>query len=147
MAESRIAIDTSVIVAALLGWHEAHGPALKALQHAFERARLVVPGPALVEAYAVMTRLPSPHRLSPADSLVLLEETFENAALVITLTAAELWRFLRSLPVGTVAGGGSYDAHILACADKANAAVLLTLNERDFLALGHPKMEIRGLSA
>jgi hypothetical protein len=33
------------------------------------RAKIIVAAPALVEAYAVLTRLPSPHRLSPQTSL------------------------------------------------------------------------------
>jgi toxin FitB len=144
MAERSLsAFDTSVIVAALLGWHEHHAPALRVLQQAFDRDRVVVPAPALVEAYSVMTRLPAPHRISPVDALDLLDETFHAAAAVAALTASELWRFVRALPGAQVAGGRTYDAHILACADKAQARVLWTLNERDFLALQHPTIEIR----
>ena len=59
------AVDTSVIIAALLGWHEAHDPALRALITASDTGggTLLIPAPALVEAYAVMTRLPAPHEL------------------------------------------------------------------------------------
>src|ERR1043166_9312671 len=62
------ALDTSAIIAALLTWHESHELALEALvgSMAARGSRLVVPGPALVEAYAVMTRLPAPRRLPPA---------------------------------------------------------------------------------
>lgn len=137
------AFDTSVIIAGVLGWHEHHLPALTALQRGFEHARVVVPGPALVETYSVMTRLPSPHRLSPADALSLLEETFHSAATVPMLSTTELWRFVRALPTAQVAGGRTYDAHILACADKAKADVLWTFNEQDFAALDHPTIEIR----
>lgn len=144
MAERALhAFDTSVIVAAVLGWHEHHAAALRALQHAFDRDRVVVPGPALVESYSVMTRLPAPHRISPADALLLLDETFHADAVTVALTTGELWRFLRSLPGTQVAGGRAYDAHILACADKAEAKVLWTLNEHDFTALDHPTIEIR----
>jgi len=92
------AFDTSVIIAGVLGWHEHHLPALTALQRGFEHARVVVPGPALIETYSVLTRLPSPHRLSPADALSLLEETFHSAATVPMLRTTELWRFVRTLP-------------------------------------------------
>ena len=41
--------------------------------------------PALVEAYAVLTRLPPPHRLSPDMALALLENNFLKLATVIAL--------------------------------------------------------------
>jgi predicted nucleic acid-binding protein len=66
------AVDTSVVVAALLGWHEAHEPARRALERGLAAERIVMPAPALLEAYAVMTRLPSPHRIRPADAAALL---------------------------------------------------------------------------
>jgi predicted nucleic acid-binding protein len=137
------AFDTSVVVASVLGWHEHHKPALATLQHAFDHARVVLPGPALLETYSVLTRLPAAHRLSPVDALELLDETFHEHATVVALGVTELWRFLRACPASQVAGGRAYDAHILACADKAKAEVLWTFNERDFAALEHPTIEIR----
>jgi len=140
---ARVAIDTSVVIAGLLSWHEHHLAALHVLEEALGDKSLVLPGPALIEAYSVMTRLPAPHRVRPPEAHALLEGTFEDSALVVTLTANELWRFVRTLSSNQTVGGRSYDAHILACADKANASVLLTFNERDFLALAHPEIEIR----
>jgi len=48
------ALDTSVTVAALLRWHESHEPALRALvaAGAARGSQLIVPAPALVEAYS-----------------------------------------------------------------------------------------------
>lgn len=135
MADRLHAFDTSVIVAAMLGWHEQHTAALRTLQQAFDHDRVLVPGPALIEVYAVMTRLPAPHRISPSDARELLDDTFASAAKVVALTAAELWRLVKDLHEHEVAGGRAYDAHILACARKARAAVLWTFNERDFDAL------------
>lgn len=128
------ALDTSVIVAALLGWHEAHEPALRALvaAEASRGKRLLVPAPALVEAYAVMTRLPAPHRLAPADALDLLAGSFEHKADVVSLGETETWRFLHEAAGQGVAGGRAYDALILRCALKGGAARLLTLDRRDF---------------
>ncbi len=40
---------------------------------------MLLPAPALVEAYAVLTRLPPPHRLSVPDALALLEANFIRA--------------------------------------------------------------------
>lgn len=57
------AIDTSVIVPGLLFWHEKHEAASAALVQLLESGNeVVLPLHSLVEAYAVMTRLPPPHR-------------------------------------------------------------------------------------
>ena len=135
------AVDTSVIVAALLAWHESHEPALDSLVGAVE-AGLVVPAPALAEAYSVMTRLPAPHRLAPADAGALLSGSFERRASVVGLTEKESWRFLHEIANRGVAGGSTYDALILACARKARAERLLTLDRRDFLRLQCGEIEI-----
>ena len=135
------AVDTSVVVAALLGWHEHHRPALRVLDRALASGRLILPAPALMESYSVMTRLPSPHRIGPSDALALLEETFRDAP-VIALEADEHWSLLHRLKEKRIAGGRTYDGHILACARKGKSRYLYTFNERDFLALDEPDVEI-----
>ena len=131
------ALDSSVIIAGLLAWHEAHDRALRSLVQARSEsaAGLVVPAPALVEAYAVMTRLPAPHRIAPADALELLAGSFERTSKIVSLGEKETWRFLHDAANEEIAGGRSYDALILRCARKARAATLLTLDRRDFSRL------------
>ena len=61
-AQRATALDASVIVAALLAAHEHHGPAATELGALLaEPGDVILPLQALVEAYSVMTRLPSPH--------------------------------------------------------------------------------------
>ena len=134
-------MDTSVLIAALLAWHEAHEPALDATLDAL-RGVVVVPAPALAEAYAVMTRLPAPHRIAPADACELLSGSFEQRVKVVGLTGRETWRFLHENSERGVAGGATYDALILACARKGNAQRVLTLDHRDFLRLAAAEIEI-----
>ena len=131
------AVDSSIILAGLLAWHEAHERAFASLVRASaeEGAALVVPAPALVEAYAVMTRLPAPHRLSPFDAIELLSGSFEGRSRVVSLSERETWGFLRDAAGQGIAGGRSYDALILRCARKARATSLLTLDRRDFSRL------------
>jgi len=131
------ALDSSVIIAGLLAWHEAHDRTLRSLVQARSGAAagLVVPAPALVEAYAVMTRLPAPHRIAPGDALELLAGSFECASKVVSLNETETWRFLHDAASEEIAGGRSYDALILRCARKARATTLLTLDRRDFSRL------------
>lgn len=135
------AVDTSVLVAALLAWHEAHRKAFSALREAFAGGRVVLPAPALVETYAVLTRLPAPHRLAPKDAHALLAEGLEHRAEIVGLTSAEWWRWLGSCASQGVGGGLAYDAALLACARKAKADRLLTL-DADFSRLDAGGMEI-----
>lgn len=127
------AVDTSLLVAAMLSWHENHEVARSAFDHARAEG-LLLPGPALIEAYSVMTRLPAPHRLSPADAHDLISKNLRGSS-IIYLTGKELWKLVGQLVDSTIAGGRAYDAHIMACARKARATRLLTLNARHFASL------------
>lgn len=120
--------DTSCLVAAVCSWHEHHEATAGELGAlAKRREKAVMAAPALLEAYAVLTRLPPPYRLKPRDALALLEGSFGQAR-VVALPAGETWRLLRTLPERGVAGGGSYDAVIVACARAARVDVILTWN-------------------
>jgi len=135
------AVDTSVLVAALLAWHESHEPARDSLLEALGGV-LVVPAPALVEAYSVMTRLSAPHRISSADAYELLSGSLEQRAKVVGLGTKETWRLLHRNASGGVAGGATYDALILDCARKGGAQRVLTLDRRDFQRLEIAELEV-----
>jgi predicted nucleic acid-binding protein len=91
----------------------------------------MVPAPALIETYAVLTRLPPPYRLRPADAFALMEQNWSQAE-VAALGAADIWPHLRGLPEPGVAGGSTYDAGVAACARRAGVDVILTWNVRHF---------------
>src|SRR5437660_817321 len=81
-------VDTSCIIAAVCGWHTHHPQAAAEIERRLEsRERLATAAHALAEAYAVLTRMPAPHRLAPADALALLEGNFIDGARVIALDA------------------------------------------------------------
>lgn len=131
-----VALDTSVIIAALLSWHESHESAAVALEAALaDPAGVVLPLPALVEAYAVMTRLPAPHRLRPGDAAEILRSSLRGHARLVTLDEAGAWQLIASLADTGIAGGRAYDALIAACARAAPAERLMTLDGRDFAAV------------
>ncbi len=87
---------------------------------------------ALAEAYAVLTRLPAPHRLAPADALAILEGNFPQAARVVALDVEGYRSVLRRAGKTGISGGRTYDALIGECAVKAKATVLLTFNAEHF---------------
>ena len=128
-----IAVDSSVVIAALLSWHEFHERAAKVLEKAMAAHRLIVPFPALLESYSVLTRLPSPHRLRPEVAYQLLHESFSDAC-VTALSSRKAWSFLGECVTTATAGGRVYDAVIASAALEARASELLTFNPRDFEA-------------
>jgi predicted nucleic acid-binding protein len=129
--------DTSCMIAAVCSWHEHHEAAAHEIESRLAgRAKMVVAAPALIEAYAVLTRLPPPHRLLPQTALTLLENNFLKLGTVIALSAKSYQTLLLAAPKSNVAGGRAYDAVIGACAEQAQASAVLTFNAGDFAALG-----------
>jgi predicted nucleic acid-binding protein len=125
------------MIAAVCSWHEHHEAAANEIENRLAaRAKMIVAAPALIEAYAVLTRLPPPHRLSPQTALTLLENNFLKLGTVIALNAKAYQTLLLSAPKNNVAGGRMYDAVIGACAEQARAGAVLTFNAGDFVALG-----------
>jgi predicted nucleic acid-binding protein len=126
--------DTSILVAAFCAWHEHHETALKALTIAVERESLVIAVPVLIETYAVLTRLPSPHRLAPQSAAQMIHSNLQSSELV-ALQARGCWKMLGDFSKREVSGGLTYDAVVVACATQARARALLTLNRRDFVRI------------
>ena len=123
--------DTSTFIAAFCAWHEHHESALKALATAEKREPLVVAVPVLIETYAVLTRLPAPHRLAPRSAADLIHGNLYSSELVALQTRG-CWKMLADFANKGIAGGRTYDALIVACAVQARARAVLTLNRRDF---------------
>ena len=131
------------MVAATCGWHEHHDRAREEIERRLRDAEtLLVAAPALVETYSVLTRLPPPHRLSPADALTLLEENFMSTGKIVALDARSYRALLRRAPRNGVAGGRTYDAIIAECARRAKDTTLLTFNMSHFLPFAGRGLEI-----
>jgi predicted nucleic acid-binding protein len=140
----RCLLDTSCMIAALCAWHEHHERATRELdQRLSTRETLVVAAPALVETYSVLSRLPAPHRLSPAECWALLEADFLGDAMELIALEPDAYRqLLRSAPNRGIAGGSIYDAVIVACGLAARVETILTFNERQFRALAGQEIQI-----
>lgn len=121
------------MIATMCGWHENHSQAAAEVQRQLSRRRrMIVAAPALVETYAVLTRLPPPHRLSTKDALTLLEANFMKSAKIVALDYRSYCSLIKQAPGSGIAGGKIYDAVIATCAMKAGASTLLTFNPTDF---------------
>jgi predicted nucleic acid-binding protein len=126
-------LDTNCMVAAVCTWHEHHAAASGEIEARLKRGeRLAVAAPALVETYAVLTRLPPPHRLAPSDAWQLIDANFAGDGQIVALRAPAYRRLLRRLAKEGVAGGRTYDAVMGECARQSGADALLTFNRRHF---------------
>ena len=112
-----IAVDTSVVVAGLASWHEAHPAARAALA---QRPRL--PAHVALEAYSVLTRLPPPHRFPARLVTELIAAHFPGAPL--TLPGRQQASLIALAVERGITGGAIYDALVAATAKHSNATLL-----------------------
>jgi len=117
-----IAADTSVVIAAFATWHEAHIQAKRVVADG-----PALPAPAALEAYAVLTRLPPPHRANGAIVRDYLGRAFPSQPLM--LPADRLQRLVSELVALGVVGGASYDA-VIALTAQHHRYQLVTLDTR-----------------
>ena len=87
---------------------------------------------AIAETYAVLTRLPAPHRLAPSDAWTLVRTNFVDNAALVTLDGPAHVAVLEELAREGLGGGRTYDGLIAACALASRAKVILTFNRRHF---------------
>ena len=121
------------MIAAVCAWHEHHGDAADEIRRRLRAAeRMLVAAPAVVESYAVLTRLPPPHRVAPAIALQLIEGSFTRQGQIIALGARSYRMLVHRLAEAQIAGGRAYDAVIAECALREPDVALLTFNESDF---------------
>ena len=125
-------LDTSCLVAAACTWHAHHRATKREIERrAAAGETAVLAAHSLAEAYSVLTRLPEPHRLRPADALALIEANW-SAAPLVALTGAEYRRVLRRCRDAAIGGGAVYDALLAACARKARVETVLTWDAAGF---------------
>jgi predicted nucleic acid-binding protein len=117
-----IAVDTSVVVAAFATWHEAHADAVRVIAH-----RPDLPAPCALEVYAVLTRLPPPHRAEAAMVRDFLDRTFPSTPLL--LPAEQSRQVIGALVEMGISGGATYDA-VIAWIAVHHERELVTLDRR-----------------
>ncbi|MCK6480172.1 MAG: hypothetical protein L6R43_08480 [Planctomycetes bacterium] len=139
----RTALDTSVVVAAVLRWHEDNDRSLDAIEAACGKGRgLLLPRTVLLQSWSVATRMPPGRRLSPRDAMDLLRALLAGRAEVPAAAGSPDWPLLEEAVSSGVVGGAIHDFEILDAAARAGAGRLLTLNPADFLRFGDRGVEI-----
>lgn len=111
--------DSSVVIASLAPWHEAHKAARAAL---LTGGDLRLPTHVAFETTSALSRMPEGYRIAPAVVLEALELGFPEPWL--TLEAADQHDALRRAVEAGVRGGALYDALIAATASKHGAELL-----------------------
>jgi len=114
--------DTSVLVAALMSWHPRHSDARSAIATRID----AIPGHVLLETYSVLTRLPAPHRITPADAGAVLARLKLKP---LVLPAAAHLRLLADAASLDLRGGAVYDGLIAATASH-HGRTLVSLDRR-----------------
>jgi predicted nucleic acid-binding protein len=121
------------MVAAVCAWHARHAAAAAEIEGRLDRGeRMAIATHAIAETYAVLTRLPAPHRLAPSDAWTLVRTNFVDNAALVTLAGPAHVAVLERLAGAGIGGGRTYDGLIAACANASNAKALLTFNSRHF---------------
>ncbi len=122
MTMPMLACDTSVALPLLVQGHASH----RRVTAWVAGRRLHLCGHAVAETYAVLTRLPSGLRATPADAARLLAARFEEALHPLAATTRDLPTLLAA---AGLAGGATYDA-LVALAARDHGATLVTLDAR-----------------
>jgi len=117
-------IDTSVAIALVVTDHQHHAATVEAVGG----RRLGLAGHAAFEAFSVLTRLPSPLRLTPVAAAELLSRNFPTSCFLGADATHRLFDAFSSL---RIAGGAVYDALVGATAVEHD----LPLASRDRRAL------------
>lgn len=127
-------VDTSVVVASL-DPDEPHHAACDRLMAAGGHALYVH---ALAEAFSILTGGRLGRRVNAAVATRLLDQSVLPFVSVQSLSGKDLMTALSECEARGVRGGAVYDLLHLAAARKAKAAVLVTLDARNFRALARP---------
>jgi len=129
----RVVLDSSVFIASFVEAHPKHKIALSWLKTAKkEGIECMIAAHSLLEIYSLLTCAPFEPPISPGVALKLIDANLKNISQTIVLSAREYLNLIRDAASSRLKGGIVYDALIVACARKAQADEILTLNAKDF---------------
>lgn len=124
--------DTTVLVAAMVEDEPQHEFCLAALEDAVNGHTATH---SLAECYATLTGGRLGVQVSPADAARLIRHNVHDRLALVSVTASEYLKLIEAAGPAGARGGAIYDLLLLACARKARAERIYTLNRRHFAAL------------
>ena len=130
----RVAVDTSVLVPALVRDHPHHGRAAPVVRacHGDPDRTLLVSAHALAETYSTLTSLPVKPPIPPARAIEMIQESVLSIAEVVPLDGDDYRAVLDRMAALGLVSGAVYDGLHVRAAEKAGADELHTFNDRDF---------------
>ena len=139
----KIGVDSCIIIAGVHASHPLHAIAARWLIKNIADNDLVVAHHSILEAFAVLTRLPGRLRTNGSEARQLIETTVKTNMEVAPFDAPSIWSCLDSLTQQAAVGGGAYDGFILTLLRDAGAESLATFNTRHFarFALDFPLID------
>lgn len=141
---ARFGLDTSCLVALPAEWHTHHRRTVAAFQKRLAAGQqAVVAAHALLECFAVLTRLPGPVRTPSQTALRILDLWFEKGTEICGLSPQDCWSAMGELARSDRGGGRVYDAVIARATGRAGASALLTWNVSDFLPVAPSGLDMR----
>ena len=102
---------------------------------------MVVAAHSALEAFSVLTRMPSPWGVTPDTAHTALAQSFLNAEMV-ALDVEGYRALIDNAPISSIGGGQLYDALIVACAVQASVDTIVTFNLRHFRRPVPPGMSV-----
>lgn len=126
-------IDTSVFVAAFWKGHPQHDASLTLVSKA-NRKKSGCGAHTLAEVYATMTALPVKDVI-PSDQAMLFVQEVRERCQIVTLDESDYWETISMAAERELTSGRIYDALLLRCAVKINAARIYTWNLKHFRSI------------
>ena len=127
-------IDTSVLVAAIVGTEDYH----RECDALMDSSELGMFAHGLAETFSILTSGRRKLQMTADAASELIEQDFLPLLSVTSLTPTEMMRAMRDAQSRSVRGGGIYDYLHLVAAQKAKASRIYTLNLSNFRALHRP---------
>ena len=124
--------DTTTLVAAMVEDEAHHEFCAEALEKADDGRAATH---SLAECYATLTGGRLGVQVSPADAASLVRRNIHDRLSLVSLSASEYMKLVEAAGPAGARGGAIYDLLLLACARKAKAQKIYTLNRRHFVAL------------
>ncbi len=131
-----IAPDSSVVIAALAPWHQAHRSARAAIVEADVR----LPAHVAFETTSALSRMPQGRRIAPAVVLEALELGFSQPWL--SMQANDLRDALRKAVEAGIRGGALYDA-LIAATVAQHGGEILSADQRALVTYRAMAVEVR----
>ncbi|NOY68810.1 MAG: type II toxin-antitoxin system VapC family toxin [Deltaproteobacteria bacterium] len=129
----KIGIDSCILVAGVHANHPLHAVSANWLIRNIPLHKLIVTHHSILEAYAVLTRLPGKFRIDGIEARQLLESTIRTNITIAKFDAASIWDYITALVTQASTGGHSYDAFIAEILINNAIDAIATFNTKHFI--------------